>query len=432
MLQKVRKYIEEQHLLPAGRSSSKIVVGLSGGADSVVLLYILHQLGYECLAAHCNFHLRGEESLRDEHFAIDLANVWNIPFYKQDFETQSIAKKRGISVEMAARDLRYEWFEQLRKEQNAEAIAVAHHQDDTIETVLLNLIRGTGLRGLTGISPKNGKIIRPLLCVSKQEILQFAEENQLSFITDSSNLQEDYTRNKIRLSLVPLLQSLNPAIHSALLRTMENLHEVEKIYDSYIQEAKANVFDSQKGTINIPLLKPLSSPESVLFEILKEYGFGTEVIREAYRAIDSQSGKEFYSPNYTLIKDRSHFLLVSAEEKMSEIQYQMTIEENRPDFQIKKDKNIAYFDADKLQFPLTVRKWQKGDKFMPFGMTGFQKISDYFNNHKFSKPQKEEARLLCSGKDIIWIIGQRADNRYRVGESTKRIAVLISSKNQIQ
>ena len=432
MLQKVKKYIDEQHLLSIGKYSPKIIVGLSGGADSVVLLYILRQLGYECIAAHCNFHLRGEESLRDEHFAIDLANSWNIPIYKQDFDTQLIAKQKGISIEMAARDLRYEWFEQLRKEQNAEAIAVAHHQGDTIETLLLNLIRGTGLRGLTGISSKNGNIIRPLLCASKQEVLQFAEENELSFITDSSNLQEDYTRNKIRLSLIPLLQSLNPSVHLALLRTMENLHEVEKIYDSYIQESKAKVFDSLKGTINIPLLKALSSPESVLFEILKEYGFGTEVIREAYRSIDSQSGKEFYSSKYTLIKDRNHFLLVSAEEETSEIQIQMIIEENHPNFQIKKDKEVAYFDADKLQLPLTVRKWQKGDKFIPFGMTGFQKISDYFNNHKFSKPQKEQTRLLCSGKDIIWIIGHRADNRYRVGESTKRIAVLISSKNQIQ
>ncbi|GHT79643.1 tRNA(Ile)-lysidine synthase [Bacteroidia bacterium] len=425
MFRKVRNYIAEQNLLPAGKSLPKVIVGLSGGADSVVLLYILNRLGYECLAAHCNFHLRGEEALRDELFAIDLAVSWNIPVYKQNFDTQAVAKQRGISIEMAARDLRYEWFEQLRKEHQAEAIAVAHHQDDTIETLLLNLIRGTGLRGLTGIQPKNGKVVRPLLCVSKKEILAFAEKNQLPFITDSSNLQENYTRNKIRLSLIPLLQSLNPSVHSALLRTMENLHEIEKIYDFYIQQSKSQVFDNQSNTIAIPLLKNLPSSEAVLFEILRMYGFGTEVIRDAYRAVDSQAGKEFYSPEYTLIRDRNQFLLVSNEEKPVEIQYKMEIVENSPDFEIRKDKNTAYFDADKLQQPLTVRKWQKGDKFVPFGMNGFQKVSDYFNNHQFSKPQKEQTRLLCSGEDIIWIIGHRTDNRYRVGEQTRKIAIVI-------
>ncbi|MDR2682762.1 MAG: tRNA lysidine(34) synthetase TilS, partial [Dysgonamonadaceae bacterium] len=204
MVRKIRQYIEKHRLLDA---NAKIIVGLSGGADSVALLFILHRLGYACVAAHCNFHLRGEEAFRDEQQAMDFARSLHIPCMKQDFDTLSVARRRGVSVEMAARDLRYEWFEQLRREQDAGAIAVAHHRDDSIETLLLNLIRGTGIKGLAGIQPKNGYIVRPLLNVSKQDILHYVAEKQLPFVTDSSNLQDEYMRNKIRLSALPLLQS---------------------------------------------------------------------------------------------------------------------------------------------------------------------------------------------------------------------------------
>ncbi|MDR0865606.1 MAG: tRNA lysidine(34) synthetase TilS [Candidatus Symbiothrix sp.] len=437
MIQKVRKYIEEQGLLPT--PPSKIIVGLSGGADSVVLLYLLHQLGYECIAAHCNFHLRGEESQRDETFATALAAAFNIPFIKQDFDTASVAREKGISIEMAARDLRYEWFEQLRKDENAGAIAVAHHRDDSIETMLLNLIRGTGIKGLTGIKPKNGTIIRPLLCVPKKEILQFATGQKLPYIIDSSNLQDDYTRNKIRLSLMPLLQSLNPSIDLALLRTMENLSEIEKIYNQSIFESETKVFNREKGTIDIARLQALPSPEAVLFEILKQYGFGRERIQDIARAMQSQSGKEFYSQGYTLLKDREQFLLSPREQKSGQSVYfidihnkeihspvsiHLSFEAISPELEIIKDPDFTYFDAGKLRFPLQIRKWEKGDKFIPFGMKGFQKLSDYFNNHKFSKPEKENTWLLCSGNDIIWIIGHRTDDRYKVNQETKKVCIL--------
>jgi tRNA(Ile)-lysidine synthase len=427
MIQKVGKYIEEHGLLDY--PSSKIIVGLSGGADSVVLLYILRQLGYQCVAAHCNFHLRGEESQRDEKSAGDFAASFNIPFFKQDFDTESVAQEKGISIEMAARDLRYEWFEQLRKEENAATIAVAHHRDDSVETMLLNLIRGTGIKGLTGIKPKNGTVIRPLLCLSKKEILLFATEKKLPYILDSSNLQDEYTRNKIRLSVLPLLRSINPSIETSLLRTMENLNEVEKIYDYFIEESEANVFNPEKGTIDIAGLQTLPSPESVLFELLKKYGFGRDCIQDIARVPQRQSGKEFHSPEYTLLKDRKQFFLLPREQKSEKNVYwidrqDLIFEDFHKNFEIIKDKNFAYFDADKLQFPLQVRKWEKGDKFIPFGMNGFQKLSDYFNNHKFSKPEKENTRLLCSGNDIIWIIGHRTDDRYKVNQETKKVCIL--------
>ena len=423
---RIRQYIEKHQLL---NPNARIIIGLSGGADSVVLLSVLHHLGYECLAAHCNFHLRGEEALRDEKQAIAFAESLKIPWFKQDFDTLSMARKRGVSIEMAARDLRYEWFEQVRREQGAEAIAVAHHRNDSIETLLLNLLRGTGIKGLAGIQPKNGYIVRPLLGVSKQDILHYAAGKNLPYVTDSSNLQDEYLRNKIRLSVIPALQSIQPSVDSALIHTMENVNEALKIYDFHIREAIQKVFDQEKGTIDIVQLQTLPSPEAVLFELLKEYGFDRDTVRNIVLAMGKQSGKEFYSPEYTLIKDRYCFLLLPrqpvSKPPVEEVNEQdvvfVTVDEN---FVLIKDRNIACFDAEKLQFPLQIRTWEKGDKFMPFGMNRFQKLSDYFSTHKFSKPEKENTKLLCSGNDIIWIMGHRTDNRYRITEKTQK-AVLF-------
>jgi tRNA(Ile)-lysidine synthase len=426
IIRKVRQYIEKKHLLNA---DTKVIVGLSGGADSVVLLFILQRLGYECMAAHCNFHLRGEESLRDEKQAIDFAHSLNIPCFKQDFDVLSVARRRGISVEMAARDLRYEWFEQLRQTQGAGAIAVAHHRDDSIETLFLNLMRGTGIKGLAGIKPKNGYIVRPLLALSKENILQYAAEKQLPFVTDSSNLQSEYLRNKIRLLALPLLRSIQPAIELSLIQTMENVNEAVKIYEFHIREAIEKVFNRENGKISIPRLKNLPSPESVLFELLKSYGFGRDSIRDVVLAMDKQSGKEFYSPEYALIKDRDCFILLPRnlirEAQITKIEEsEVTFVEVDENFILKKDKNIAYFDAEKLQFPLLIRSWKQGDTFMPFGMNHFQKLSDYFSTHKFSKPEKDKVRLLCSGNDIIWIIGHRTDNRFCITPHTQKAVIL--------
>jgi len=428
VIQKIQNYIEKGKLLNIG---DKVVVGLSGGADSVVLLHILHKLGYSCIAAHCNFHLRGEESDRDEQFAFKFAASLNLPFFKKDFDTKNFAKEHRISIEMAARDLRYQWFAEQTENHQADAIAVAHHRDDNIETLLLNLIRGTGIKGLTGIQPRTGCLIRPLLCVSKNEILQYARNENLPFITDSSNEQEEIIRNKIRLKVIPLLETINPSVKDAIVQTIDNVNEAAKIYDTEIENAIRVVYN--EGNISIPLLKTFPSPESILFELLKDYGFGKEVIKEIYCAMDSQPGKIFYAPEYYVVRNRDEFLLspiinedeteyfIQKNETFFESPFPMEIrfQINEPNVEFDKNKNTACLDYDKLQFPLRFRKWKIGDRFIPSGMKNFQKLSDFFTNHKFSKIQKEKTWILTSGKDIIWIVNHRIDERFKADIFTK-------------
>ena len=433
MIQIIKNYIDKQRLL---KPDSKIIVGLSGGADSVALLHVLYKFGYNCVAAHCNFHLRGEESDRDEQFSSGFAASLNLPFFKKDFDTQSVAKERGISIEMTARDLRYQWFDELRKSQQADAIAVAHHRDDSIETLLLNLIRGTGIKGLTGIQPRMGNLVRPLLCVSKSEILKYVQAENLPFVTDSSNAQDEIIRNKIRLQVIPLLETINHSVRDALVQTMDNLKEVAKIYDAEIEKAIQAVYN--KGSISIPLLKTFPSPESVLFELLKKYGFGKEVIRDIYSAMDSQPGKTFYAQEYYVVKDRDEFLLtpvieedkkeyfIQEEETFLELPLRMeiSIRTNDASAVIEKNANTACLDYDKLQFPLILRKWKTGDKFIPSGMKNFQKLSDFFTNRKFSKLQKEETWILTSGKEIVWVVNHRIDERFKAKKTTKNRYIL--------
>lgn len=435
MIKTVETYIRQGNLLHSG---DKIIVGLSGGADSVVLLSMLCNLGYKCLAAHCNFHLRGEESQRDEQFSAGFAASLNLPFFKRDFDTRRIAGERGISIEMAARELRYEWFDDLQKTQEADAIAVAHHQDDNMETLLLNLIRGTGIKGLTGIRPRSGCIVRPLLCISKKEILQYAEAENLSYVTDSSNEQDEFTRNKIRLQVIPLLETINPSVRESIIQTLENLNEAYKIYESGIEEACKAIYNKEKGSISIPLLKKHPSPESVLFELLKNAGFKKETVWDIYRAMDGLSGKTFYATNFCLLKDRDEFLLsplireerneylVSQAQTFLETPFRMKIDRrfNEPNAKIDTNADTACLDYDKLQFPLTLRKWKTGDKFIPLGMNNFQKLSDFFNNHKFSKIKKEETWILTSGQRIVWIVNHRIDDRFKITGNTKNRYIL--------
>ena len=431
----IENYIDRLYLL---KPKDKIIVGLSGGADSVALLHVLHNMGYTCLAAHCNFHLRGEESDRDEQFAADFTASLNLPFFKQDFDTRSFAKKQGISIEMAARDLRYQWFTELKEERRADVIAVAHHRDDSIETLLLNLIRGTGIKGLTGIQPRTGNLIRPLLCVSKKEILQYVHTKNLPFVTDSSNKEDKWMRNKIRLQVIPLLETFNPSVREAIVQTMDNLNETLKIYEPEINKAIQIVYNKEKGSISIPLLKTFPSREAILFELLKNYGFPKEVIREIYASMDSQSGKIFQAQKYYLLKDREEFLLspiieekekeylVQADEAFLEnpIRLAISLQLNEPALEIDKNPHTACLDYDKLQFPLTLRKWKTGDRFIPLGMKNFQKVSDYFTTHKFSKIQKEKTWLLTSEEKIVWIVNHRIDDRYKIDNNTKKRYIL--------
>ena len=438
MLEKVKEYIHKENLI---KDNTKVIVGLSGGMDSMVLLDVLMLLGYRCMAAHCNFHLRGDESNRDETFVKKWCKSIDIPYTSINFDTNQYAADRKISIEMAARELRYNWFETLRKHYQADYIAVAHHKDDSVETVLLNLIRGTGIKGLTGISAKNGYVVRPLLCISRSEIENYISERDIPYVTDSTNNEDLYLRNSLRLNVIPLLETLNPSVKDTIYRTSINLTEAEKVYSKSIQKSIKEVFSNNK--IDIDQLRQTASPRSVLFELLAPYNFTPSTIEDISESIDSISGKVFFSDSsadlekkkYRLIKDRNSFLLNVVNETNNEnetyfiekgineinIPINIKIKKLSASADIAFNKHTIYIDADKIKYPLVLRKWRSGDWFIPFGMKGRKKLSDYFTDRKFSLKDKEDAWLLASGDDIVWIVGERNDDRFKISENTKQI-----------
>lgn len=432
MLQQVKRYIKQNNLIDS--SESKIIVGVSGGADSVALLDMLLQIGYNCVVAHCNFHLRGEESDRDCLFVKKLCQSYNVILHIVDFDTEKYAADNSVSIEMAARELRYNWFEEIRQKEQAPYIAVAHHSDDSVETILLNLVRGTGIRGLTGISPKNGSIIRPLLCLNRSDILGYLESRGILYVNDYTNFEDIYSRNRVRLKVLPLLETINSSAKASILDTAKHLLQVEHIYNSYIETTIKYVFDGHK--IDINKLRQQLESQAILFELLYKYQFNKDIIDQVYKSLNSQSGKIFYSKTHKLIKDRDYLLLteISEDNSISEyaisengikfpIQLQIAKQPIR-DLQIKKDSHFLYLDYDKIKFPLILRKWERGDWFIPFGMRGRKKISDYFSDNKFSLIGKENTWLLCNGNDIVWIVGHRSDDRYKITDKTKDVIVI--------
>ena len=424
---KIAQYIDNERLFPL---NARIIVALSGGADSVALLRILHTLGYDCEAAHCNFHLRGAESDRDEIFVRELCKTMRIPLHTIDFATEQYAIEKKISIEMAARELRYQWFVEIKEKTKADVIAVAHHQDDSVETVLLNLIRGTGINGLLGIRPKNGDIVRPLLCISRKEITDYLQNAGQEYMTDSTNLQDEYTRNKIRLNLLPLMQEINPLVNEHIIDTSNYLNDVNRIYNKGIEEGRQRVIE--KGNIRIiPLLKE-PSPGALLFEILYPLGFNAAQTKNILAMLEGQTGKQFISKDgWRVVKDRE-LLLIDKKEKQEIPPFCLIKEEKEytKDFIIPREKHIACFDTDKLIGELNLRKWQTGDIFIPFGMKGKKKVSDYLTDRKFSIIQKENQWVLCCGDKIIWIVGERTDNRFRIDEKTKKVTVFKMSEKE--
>lgn len=437
MLQTVRTYIDKHKLLTAGKP---VIVGLSGGGDSVALITLLCDLGYNCIAAHCNFHLRGGESDRDEAFARMLSDYLDVPFYHTDFDTSGYAREKQISTEMAARELRYRWFEKLRIEHAAQAIAVAHHRQDNVETLLLNLVRGTGIRGLAGMKPKNGCVVRPLLEINKDDITDWLDKKKLNYVTDSTNLSDEYTRNFLRLKVIPLLEELNPSVADSIARTASNLAEVETIYTSAIECMHKDIITEDGRSVLIEPLLRMPSPGTVLYEYLKRYNFNSAVTSDVYQSLAGESGRRFYSVSHELVKDRDRLLIrpLSGVEENQEI---ILVDENDKEIAIpvkfslkreplsdntyiEKDKNTATLDYDKLQFPLLLRRWEEGDWFIPFGMKGRKKLSDYFTDRKFSLFEKKSMWLLCSGEKIAWIVGERIDNRFCIDKSSKEALII--------
>ena len=436
MLQKVQSYIQAHRLLQPG---SPVVVGVSGGADSVALWHVLRSLGYDCAMAHCNFHLRGAESDRDEQFVRRLAEEHGTPFYKTDFDTTTYAAQHGISIEMAARDLRYAWFDGLRQRLHAQAIAVAHHADDNIETLLLNLVRGTGLRGLTGIPRRNGAVVRPLLGCSRQEIEQYLADHHLPHVTDSTNVSPDYRRNRVRHAVLPLLESINPAMRTTLYATMERLDEAYTLYRQSVDLADRDIVTrtSDGGmTLRIDRLSSHPACRTLLFEWLRPYGFSPATIRQVADSLTGEAGTLFYSPTHSLLKDRECLIVQPHREDCHETEFHIgagtarlhiplnmrfTRLERDAQFQPSKAPHTVHVDFDRLTFPLTLRHWREGDAFRPFGMTGMKKVSDFFIDRKLSRFDKERCWLLLSGNDIVWIVGLRTDDRFKVTPRTRHV-----------
>lgn len=441
MVTKVQEYIVHHKLFT---KQSKVLVGLSGGPDSMVLIHLLMQLGYNCIAAHCNFHLRGKDSDKDAAFVSKWCNENNIPLFTIDFDTEEYAATNKISIEMAARELRYNWFEKLRLEQNADVVGIAHHQDDSVETILINLIRGTGIKGLTGIPIVNKHIVRPLLQVSRRQIMEYLSSNKVPYVIDHTNEEEMYTRNIIRLKVLPTLKKLNPSVKNSIITTSNNLKEAEKIYNGYINQAIEEVLNN--NLIDIAKLKETYSPQSVLFEILSPIGFTSSVIEDISNNLDSIPGKMYHADGFRLLKDRDYLIisdielgelqnkdkeyLIYADSTDKNLPFSLTVHkgEYTPEFEIKRNKAILHCDIDKLAFPLTLRRWKEGDWFVPFGMKGKKKLSDFFSDNKFSIFQKEETWVLLSDNDVVWIVNHRADNRFRITEATNTVYTLSLGK----
>lgn len=437
-LDKIRDYIHANGLLKDG---ADVIVGLSGGADSTALLLVLLHLGYRCTAVHCNFHLRGAESDRDQAFVTELCKKLGVVLTVCSYDTQSYARQKGISIEMAARELRYADFERIMKKRGSSAVCIAHHRDDSVETVLLNLIRGTGIKGLTGIKPRNGHIIRPLLCVSRQEIEDWLHKEGQPYITDSTNLETDYTRNKIRLQLLPLMRTINPDVDNAVTETAAHLQQSYAVYRNAMDQAQADIIkEADNGfTIDIPGLSKLPSAAAFLFEVLSPLGFNSTQIDSIAASMQAQPGIQFKSATYLLVKDRDTFtvqpLAISNESITVDIEPGTTV--NLPDGRtlkistapagtpIAKSPDIATFDMSPFQGgTLTIRPWAAGDRFVPFGMRGSKLVSDFLTDIKVNSADRQNQLVVSFNNDIVWVLGLRTDNRYRVTEQTSVQLVL--------
>lgn len=421
MKEKVRKYIQTNQIFS---QDGLILVGVSGGADSVALLLILKSLGYQVQALHCNFHLRQEESDRDERFVSELCRKNNITLLIKHFNTKEYAARNNVSIEMAARDLRYNWFYDVLTDNNAQSIAVAHHRNDQAETLLLNLIRGTGIRGLAGMYPIRNQIARPLLCVTRDEILAYLNEIKQDFVTDSTNLEREATRNKVRLDILPQMAEINPSIVNTLSETCSILMSSLPFYEKKVEE-ELNRVKHNDTEVNIPQLQECENTDVLIYEWLKDKGFTTSQHREIAESLESTSGKIWESKAYRLLKDRDRLILQEKKEKVSGpqiIQEQVdSITETGPD--------LAYFDSDKIVAPITYRTAKEGDWFIPFGMEGKKLISDYLTDIKATRFEKENQLLALCGEDIIWVVGHRSDNRYKVDKDTRHIIRLRIKKH---
>lgn len=436
-LQNFKDYINQHSLF---NLKDKILLAVSGGKDSVLMAHLFKLSGFEFGIAHCNFNLRGSESQRDEDFVVALAKRMEVPCYVTHFKTKEFATAQKVSTQMAARTLRYQWFEEVREREQYEAIALAQHQDDAIETVLLNLARGTGIAGLHGILPKRGRLIRPLLFLSSSDIADLISKQDIDFVEDSSNKSTNYARNKIRLKVIPQLKEINPNLDETFQHNIQRFADTELVLQQVVAKLKTEILKEKQGKfyLSIEKIKSLNPQHLLLFELLRPFGFAESVVAELLLGLDKQSGTTFFSISHRIVIDREaliidqivaedmenrNLIIHSHDQQVNFLSSQIIITTSE-DVHFEKSKNKAFVDSNKLIFPLVLRSWQAGDKFKPIGMSSFKKLSDFFIDEKVPLSDKDLVPVLINGNgEVIWIAGWRQDNRYKLTEATKNVTI---------
>ena len=439
MFEEFLNYIRKNNLF---KKQDRFLLAVSGGIDSMVMSHLFIKLGSGIGIAHCNFCLRNKESDMDEDLVKEFASENKIPFYSIRFKTKEYARKKGISVQMAARELRFEWFEKIRIENNYDFIVVAHNLDDKIETMLINLTRGTGLTGLTGMKPLSNRIIRPLLFATRKKIEEYCSDNHITFREDKSNAETLYTRNKIRHLVIPVLMEVNPSVKETLNETADRLSAIDEILSGYIDEIRLQVSVKKGSAIlfNIEKLKSYLDNKALIFELFSPYGVSGSATGDILRLMTGRTGKQILSKTHRLLRNRNELIVTPLSVRSREYYVINDVEDflavpeiksagiknAETDYKIPFEKSTASIDSDKLRFPLIIRRSEAGDFFYPLGMNNKKKLSDYFIDGKFSLIKKENTLILESEGKIVWIIGERLDERFKVTESTKRILFIES------
>ncbi|MBO7652089.1 MAG: tRNA lysidine(34) synthetase TilS [Bacteroidales bacterium] len=418
---------------------TRLLCAVSGGIDSMVMLSLLNEMNYECVVAHCNFRLRGDESDGDEQFVREMCEKMYIPCFVNTFDTHKFADETGLSIQMAARKLRYDWFYELAEKENCSYIALAHNSDDQVETAILNFARGTGIRGVSGMKPLAGKLFRPLIEVSRADIVQISMEDNIPFHNDSTNATTKYARNKVRHLVIPLLEEINVAAKENILKSVSYFAETERIMNDYVRRAKEAAMSSSNGLLRIDVAKIMqtAAPSTVLFEMLIGEGVPKPLASESVCLLEAQTGRKCEMDGVEIVRNREYIevqksvgendesvVTVNAIGELKKYGFEISFAYCDDDFVFDKNPQVAYIDVKKLKFPLTLRKWNFGDKFMPLGMKGMRKLSDFFKDEKLSQAEKSNVRILESDGKIVWVVGMRIDERFKFDKDTKEVYVL--------
>ena len=432
------RFVREMERLVGTPGRYRYLLAVSGGADSLVMTLLFRQAGFDCAIAHCNFHLRGADSDHDMELVRSLAAQWDIPLFVKEFDTPALQKDSGLSVEMVARQLRYDWFAQVGE--GFDYIVTAHNANDAAETMLLNLCRGTGLKGLTSIPERNGKIIRPLMVFTAREIRDYAAAHQLTYAVDCTNGDVAIPRNRVRHHIIPEMEAINPALIDTFNRNRAIFQKQYLFYQKNIEKCKKELLSCRKDIVVLDkkLLENHPDKHLILYEILKDFGFPYAVVEQLDR--DPQSGRQYFSSTHTLVVNRDEYLIQPHREEVAEEEVFQDLEALRcrfrvesatwgPDSRFSNDNNTLYVPVEKLKFPLVLRPWRDGDVFHPLGACGRQKVSDFFTDHKIDRFAKQRVQLLCHGDDILWIVGFRSSEKFKIDSQTTQYYIITDYGN---